>query len=310
MKITLAILIRIGQTAVTVFLLVTVVFFLLRVVGDPAELMVAPEASRDDINALRARYGLDQPILVQYWNYLTGLLRFDFGMSMTQNRPAGQIVLEHVPPTLTLTTCSLLIGIPLALALGIVAALRRGKPVDIVATVLATLGRAMPNFWFGLMLIVIFSVMLGWLPASGYGTWAQLVLPTIALSVVVVADVTRLTRSAMLEAAQQDYVRTAYAKGAGPTRANIVHVLRNALIPVVTIIGLKTATLISGSIIIETIFAIPGLGWLLIRSINTFDFTLIQATVILIGLLVVLTSLVVDIAYTLIDPRSRDVVKS
>ncbi|MGF2949386.1 ABC transporter permease [Microbacterium alcoholitolerans] len=310
MKITLAILTRIGQTVVTVFLLVTVVFFLLRVVGDPAELMVAPEASRDDIDALRARFGLDQPILVQYWHYLTGLVQFDFGMSMTQNRPAGQIVLEHVAPTLMLTTLSLLVGVPLALVLGVIAALRRGKFVDIVATALATLGRAMPNFWFGLMLIIVFSVTLGWFPASGYGTWAQLVLPTVALSVVVVADVTRLTRSSMIEASQQDYVRTAYAKGAGPARATVVHVLRNALIPVVTIVGLKTATLISGSIIIETIFAVPGLGWLLIRSINTFDFTLIQATVILIGLLVVITSLIVDVLYTLIDPRSRDVAKS
>lgn len=310
MKITLAILTRIGQTVITVFLLVTVVFFLLRVVGDPAELMVAPEATREDIDSLRARYGLDQPILIQYWNYLIGLLQFDFGMSMTQNRSAGQIVLEHIAPTLTLTTLSLVIGVPLALALGVVAALRRGKAIDIVATALATLGRAMPNFWFGLMLIIIFSVTLGWFPASGYGTWSQLVLPALALSVVVIADVTRLTRSAMLEAAQQDYVRTAYAKGAGPARVNVIHVLRNALIPVVTIVGLKTATLISGSIIIETIFAVPGLGWLLIRSINSFDFTLIQATVILIGLLVVVTSLVVDIAYTLIDPRSRDVAKS
>jgi len=310
MKILIAVLTRIGQTLVTVFLLVTVVFFLLRVVGDPTELMVAPEATREDIDSLRARFGLDQPILVQYWNYLTGLVRFDFGLSMTQNRPAGQIVLEHIPPTLMLTTLSLLVGIPFAIGLGIVAALRRGKFIDIAATALATLGRAMPNFWFGLMLIVVFSVTLGLLPASGYGSWAQLVLPTLSLSVVVVADVTRLTRSAMLEATQQEYVRTAYAKGAGLARTTIVHVLRNALIPVVTIIGLKTATLISGSIIIETIFAVPGLGWLLIRSINTFDFTLIQSTVILIGLLVVLTSLIVDVTYTLIDPRSRDVAKS
>lgn len=309
MSVGLTILNRIGQTLLTVFLMVTVVFFLLRVVGDPIDQMVPPEASREDIEALRVRYGLDQPILIQYRDYLVGLLTLDFGMSMTQHRPAGEIVLEHVGPTVVLTVTSLLVGVPVALVLGTLAALRRGGVIDLLATTFATLGRAMPNFWFGLMLIIIFAVGLGWFPASGYGSLRQLVLPSLALSVVVIADVTRLTRSAMLEVARQEYVRTAYAKGAGSNRATIVHVFRNALVPVVTMIGLKAATLISGSIIIETIFAVPGLGWLLIRSINSFDFPLIQATIILIGIFVVITSLVVDITYRLIDPRSRNAAK-
>lgn len=296
---------RLGQTMVTVFLLVTIVFFLMRVVGDPAELLVAPEATQADIDEMRHLLGLDKPLFIQYIDYLVGLVTLDFGTSLAQNQPALDIVTQHIAPTLLLTGLSMLLGVPVALALGTMAALYRGRFVDGAATVLATLGRAMPSFWLGLMLIVLFSVTLQWLPPSGYGSFEQLILPSVALSVVVVADVTRLTRSSMIESSGQDYVRTAYSKGASPVRVTWVHVFRNALIPVVTIVGLRAASLISGSIVIETIFAVPGLGWLLIRSINNFDFPVVQATVIFIGVFVVITSLLVDVAYNYIDPRSR-----
>lgn len=307
MKTGLVVLRRLGETLLTVFLMVTIVFFLLRVVGDPAELLVGPEASHADLDKLRAQLGLDRPMFVQYVDYMRSVVTFDFGRSLTQNQPASDIVQTHVRPTLELTVFALVIGIPLAIVLGTTAALRRGKIIDTFATAFATLGRAMPSFWLGLMLIVVFAVGLGWFPASGYGTFQQLVLPAVTLSMVVIADVTRLTRSSLLESYGHDYVRTAYSKGASPSRVTWLHVFRNAMIPVVTIIGLRTAVLISGSIVVETIFAVPGLGWLLIRSINRFDFPVVQATVIVIGIFVVITSLLVDIAYTFIDPRSRSV---
>ena len=295
-----------GQAALTVFLLVTIVFFLMRVVGDPAELLVAPEATGADIDRMRELLGLDQPLLVQYRDYLIGIVTLDFGTSLQQNQPALAIVIRHIPPTLILTGFAMLIGVPLALVLGTTAALRRGSLIDGSVTVLATLGRAIPSFWLGLMLIVLFGVTLKWLPPSGYGSFDQLILPAIALSVILVADVTRLTRSSMVEAFGEDFVTTAYAKGASPSRVTWVHVFRNAMIPVVTIVGLRAASLIAGSIIIETIFAVPGLGWLLIRSIHSFDFPVVQASIIFVGIFVVATSLIVDIAYTFINPRSRD----
>ncbi|MCO6502668.1 MAG: ABC transporter permease [Acidimicrobiales bacterium] len=307
MRAGLVVLRRLGETLLTVFLMVTIVFFLLRVVGDPAELLVAPEATHADLDKLRAQLGLDRPLLEQYVDYMRSVVTFDFGRSLTQNRGAGELVGEAVRPTLELTGLALLIGVPVSIILGSIAALRRGGIVDTVTTAFATLGRAMPSFWLGLMLIITVAVGLRWLPASGYGTFQQLILPSVTLSMIVIADVTRLTRSSLLEAYGNDYVRTAYAKGAGPARVTWFHVFRNAMVPVITIIGLRTAVLISGSIVVESVFAVPGLGWLLIRAINRFDFPVVQATIILIGFLVIATSLLVDIAYVLIDPRSRSV---
>lgn len=297
---------RVLQTIVTVFLLVTIVFFLLRAVGDPARLLVTPEASQAQLTEMRRSLGLDAPIYVQYWEYLKGLVHLDLGDSMTRPQPALDLALDHLPITLYLAGVSLLVGVPLAITFGIIAALKRGTIIDTVATFFAVLGRATPNFWLGLMLIIVFSVQLGWFPPSGYGDPSQLVLPAIALGVSMTADITRVTRSSMLEVMSQDYTRTAYAKGAGQWRVVWIHVLRNALIPVVTITGLQVANVVAGAIVIETIFAVPGIGWLLIRAINEFDFPVVQASVIVIGILVILLNLLIDLTYTLIDPRSRN----
>ena len=208
---------RLGETLLTVFLMVTIVFFLLRVVGDPAELLVAPEATHADLDKLRAQLGLDRPMLEQYADYMRSVVTFDFGRSLTQNRGAGELVGEAIRPTLELTGLALLIGIPISIVLGIVAAIRRGGITDTVTTAFATLGRAMPSFWLGLMLIVTVAVGLRWFPASGYGTFDQLVLPSVTLSMIIIADVTRLTRSSLLEAFGHERWPGSGSRSAWPT---------------------------------------------------------------------------------------------
>ena len=296
---------RLIQTVFVLFVISTFVFLLLRAVGDPARLMVSPESTLESIDDLRRKLGLDRPLIEQYGSYMYGIIRGDFGNSYTYDRPALELIKMHIGPTLQLTLVSLLISVPMGLILGCVSAIKRYSIFDNVATVLAVFSRAIPSFWLGIMMILVFSIRLKLLPPSGYGSPRQILMPAFALGTSMAAVVARLTRSSMLEVLGSDFIRTARGKGLKEKIVIIRHALHNALIPVVTIVGLQMGNLLGGSIIIETIFAWPGIGNLLVESINEFDFPVIQATVFIIAVFFVIINLITDFTYVLIDRRIR-----
>ena len=296
---------RLIQTVFVLFVISTFVFLLLRAVGDPARLMVSPESTLESIDDLRRKLGLDRPLIEQYGSYMYGIIRGDFGNSYTYDRPALELIKMHIGPTLQLTLVSLLISVPMGLILGCISAIKRYSIFDNVATVLAVFSRAIPSFWLGIMMILVFSIRLKLLPPSGYGSPRQILMPALALGTSMAAVVARLTRSSMLEVLGSDFIRTARGKGLKEKIVIIRHALHNALIPVVTIVGLQMGNLLGGSIIIETIFAWPGIGNLLVESINEFDFPVIQATVFIIAVFFVIINLITDFTYVLIDRRIR-----
>ena len=296
---------RLIQTVFVLFVISTFVFLLLRAVGDPARLMVSPESTLESIDDLRRKLGLDRPLIEQYGSYMYGIIRGDFGNSYTYDRPALELIKMHIGPTLQLTLVSLLISVPMGLILGCISAIKRYSIFDNVATVLAVFSRAIPSFWLGIMMILVFSIRLKLLPPSGYGNPRQILMPALALGTSMAAVVARLTRSSMLEVLGSDFIRTARGKGLKEKIVIIRHALHNALIPVVTIVGLQMGNLLGGSIIIETIFAWPGIGNLLVESINEFDFPVIQATVFIIAVFFVIINLITDFTYVLIDRRIR-----
>lgn len=280
-------------------------FVILRAIGDPARLLVSPEGSRENLAQIRAALGLDAPLHVQFVRFMAGILRADFGTSFTFGRPALPLVLERMPATLLLTMTALGLSVPTGMLLGMVSAVRRNTVYDNVATTLAVLGRAVPNFWLSIMLIVVFGATLKWLPPSGYGTAAHLIMPAVALGASLAAMVARLTRSSLLEVMRHDYVRTARAKGLPENRVLNRHVLRNALIPITTVVGLQAGHLLGGAIITETIFAWPGVGRLLTQSIYSYDYPVVQTSVFIIAVTFVFLNLAIDLLYALIDPRIR-----
>lgn len=280
-------------------------FVILRAIGDPARLLVSPEGSRENLAQIRAVLGLDAPLHVQFVRFMAGIVQGDFGTSFTFGRPALPLVLERMPATLLLTLAALGLAVPTGMLLGVVSAVRRNTVYDNVATTLAVLGRAVPNFWLSIMLIVVFGASLKWLPPSGYGTAAHLVMPAVALGASLAAMVARLTRSSLLEVMRHDYVRTARAKGLAENRVLNRHVLRNALIPITTVVGLQAGHLLGGAIITETIFAWPGVGRLLTQSIYSYDYPVVQTSVFIIAVTFVFLNLAIDLLYALIDPRIR-----
>ena len=296
---------RLIQTVFVLFVISTFVFLLLRAVGDPARLMVSPESTLESIDDLRRKLGLDRPLIEQYGSYMYGIIRGDFGNSYTYDRPALELIKMHIGPTLQLTLVSLLISVPMGLILGCISAIKRYSIFDNVATVLAVFSRAIPSFWLGIMMILVFSIRLKLLPPSGYGSPRQILMPALALGTSMAAVVARLTRSSMLEVLGSDFIRTARGKGLKEKIVIIRHALHNALIPVVTIVGLQMGNMLGGSIIIETIFAWPGIGNLLVESINEFDFPVIQAAVFIIAVFFVIINLITDFTYVLIDRRIR-----
>ncbi len=283
-----------------------VVFVLMRLSGDVAVLLLPEDALDEEIEALRTALGLDRPIPVQYWYFLQGAVRGDFGRSHRYNMSALPLVLERLPATLQLAGSAMLLTVVIAVPAGVIAALRQGSAVDLVTTTAAVLGRAMPNFWVGIMLILVFAVILRWLPVSGreFGL-RSLIMPTVALGTGAAAVSTRLMRSSLLEVLRLDYIRTARAKGLSERVVVYKHALRNALIPVVTVLGLQTATLLGGAIITEQIFAWPGLGRLMVLALNGRDMAIVQAGVFVFALVVVSINLLIDFLYTVIDPRIR-----
>jgi ABC-type dipeptide/oligopeptide/nickel transport system permease component len=282
-----------------------VVFLILHLTGDPALLLLPPDASAEDIAKFRRAMGFDDPWPVQYLRFLKGAVRGDFGESVRHGEPAMGLVLERLPATFELAGAGLLIALCLAIPAGIVSAVRRNTAVDYVSTVVALLGQAMPTFWLGIMLILVFSVRLSWLPSSGRGDIEHLILPAITLGLFTTARITRLTRSGMLEVLGQDYIRTARAKGVSEPPVVWKHALKNASIPIVTIVGIELGTLLGGSVITETIFAWPGVGRLSVQAIFNRDYPVVQAAVFLLASTFVIVNFLVDVVYTYLDPRIR-----
>jgi ABC-type dipeptide/oligopeptide/nickel transport system permease component len=272
--------------------------------GDPATIMLqgAP-ASAEDIQNLRHQLGLDQPLYVQYFKYMGRVLRGDFGISIHTRRPVLTEIVTVFPSTLQLALAAMIVAIILGVFLGILAALKQNTWIDTLSMGIALFGVSMPNFWIGLLLILIFSVRVHWFPAVGVGGIDHLVLPAIALGANFSAITARLVRSNMLEVLRQDYVLTARAKGLAERRVIMIHTLRNALIPVITIIGLQFGTLLGGAVVVETVFARQGLGQLAVTAILGKDFPLIQGIVLVSAVVYVFVNIIVDLSYTFLDPR-------
>lgn len=296
---------RLLQIIPVLFIISFIVFCLVFVAGDPVALMLPEDASQEDIDQLRTSLGLDRPFHIQYFTYMQGLVQGDFGDSFRYNSSALPLVLERLPATLELAIAAMFVAIVIAIPLGIWSATKQNSSLDLLATGGAVLGKAMPNFWLGIMLILLFSVTLGWLPVSGRGTFAHLVLPAITLGTGIAAEMTRLIRSSMLEILNQDYIRTAKSKGIHDFFVVNKHALRNSLIPVVTITALQTSTVVGGTLITETIFSWPGLGQLLIQAVNTRDMAIVQASVFVIAFMVILMNLLADLIYKVLDPRIK-----
>jgi peptide/nickel transport system permease protein len=282
-----------------------VVFMVVRLSGDPTALMISPDASAEDVAELRARMGFDRPILVQFLDFMTGAVRGDFGDSLRYREPAFALVVERLPATVQLAVASLLVAVAVALPAGIVSAVKRNTIWDRAAMFLALFGQSMPVFWFGILLILIVSVQLKLLPSSGSGGWQHLILPALTLGLYSTARLTRLVRSEMLEMISQDFVRPARAKGLREQAVLYRHALRNALIPVVTVIGIEAGGMLGGAVITETVFAWPGIGQLAVRSIFNRDYPLIQAVVFTIAIMFVVINLAVDVLYAALDPRIK-----
>ncbi len=296
---------RLLQIIPVLLIISFIIFLLVYVAGDPVALMLPEDASHEDVQMLQESLGLDRPFVVQYGSYVLNLVQGDFGESFRFNESALPIVLERLPATLELAIAAMAVAIIISIPLGIWSATKQNSSLDFLATGGAVLGKAMPNFWLGIMLILLFSVMLGWLPVSGRGTIAHIVLPAITLGTGIAAEMTRLIRSSMIEVLSQDYVRTAKSKGIRDFFVVYKHAFRNTLIPVVTITALQTSTVVGGTLITETVFSWPGLGQLLIQAVNTRDMAIVQACVFIIAIMVIGMNLLADVIYRLLDPRIK-----
>lgn len=296
---------RLFQALIVVWGISLITFSLLHLFRDPVLILLPPEATKEDVALLRKEMGLDRPIIVQYFKFLSGMVRGDFGKSFVASRPALGLVLERMPMTLWLAASGLLLAMIISIPLGVLAAVRRNQIHDHTASIFAVLGQAMPLFWLDIMLIIIFAVKLQLLPASGAGSFRHIILPATGIAVSLLPILMRLTRSRMIEILSQDYIRTARAKGLRERAVLFRHALRNALIPVVTILGFQFGMLLGGAVITETIFAWPGVASLVVESIFNSDFPVVQAAVALFAILIVMANLVTDVAVAWLDPKVR-----
>jgi len=292
--------------AIFVFLGISIfVFVLTHVIGDPVVLLVPFQATPAQITAMRHALGLDQPMWVQYAVFVRGALRGDLGVSVRQDVPALALVLQRVPATAELALAAMVLAVAFAVPLGVLAALHRRSLIDRAALVFSILGQSMPTFWLGLIAILVFGVTLRWLPTGGIGGLPHLILPALVLGVFSSAGITRLTRASVLEVVQEDYLRTARAKGLRETVVIGRHALRNASLPIVTWIGLELGTLLGGAAVAETVFSWPGMGRLAVQAIFARDFPVVQATVLFAATIFVLATLLTDLLYAWLDPRIR-----
>jgi ABC-type dipeptide/oligopeptide/nickel transport system permease component len=299
-----AVLTRAGAALLVVLGVSTLVFLLIHLVpGDPVEAMLGERAQASDRAALRAALGLDLPLWEQYLRYLGGLARLDLGASLIDQRPVAEILAERLPATLRLSAAALGTALVIGLPLGVLAARHRGSVLDATAMTTSLLGISMPNFWLGPLLILVFSLWLGWTPVSGADAPGAIILPALTLGTALAAILARMVRASVLEVLGEDYVRTARAKGLGEPAVLWRHALRNAWLPVLTVIGMQLGGLLAGAVITETVFAWPGIGSLLVEAIKARDFPVVQGCVLLISVCYVLVNALTDIAYAWIDPR-------
>src|SRR5438876_9060983 len=293
------------QLVVVIIGISILAFVILHVLGDPVLLLLPQNAGQAEFERYRKLLGLDQPIWVQYWKFASRAVRGDFGKSWYGDVPAFGLVLERMPPTIYLTLAGLVVALVIALPLGTLAALRRHTVVDNLCTTVAVMGQAMPIFWLGIMLIIVFAVRLRLLPASGYGTWQQFVMPSLTLGAFLAPLTMRLVRSGLIEVMSMEYIKTARAKGVGEQLVVAKHAFRNACIPVITVLGLQFGQLLGGAIVTETVFAWPGVATLTVESIRNQDFPVVQCAVVLLALIIVTVNVIVDLVVGFIDPRIR-----
>jgi peptide/nickel transport system permease protein len=295
---------RLGSAIVTLLVVSVVVFIVTRLSGDPVRLMLPIEASNEEVARFRERLGLDRPLPIQYIEFLGRALTGDLGQSLRYQQPALRVIIERLPATAALAGAAMAIALLIALPAGVLSAARRGGVLDACARGLALVGQAVPAYWLGIMLIIVFAVQLRWLPAAGAGTPAHVVLPAITLGLWPTARISRVLRASLIEALNGDYVRTARAKGLREHRV-VLHALRNALLPAVTVIGLSFGIVFGGAIITETVFAWPGVGRLLLDAVSQRDYPLVQAIVLVFAVMFLTINLLVDLVYGVLDPRVR-----
>jgi peptide/nickel transport system permease protein len=308
---------RILRAVVALWGIVTIVFIVMRLSGDPVPLMLPPDAPTSEMNRVRAELGLDQPIPIQYLVFIGNVLRGDLGRSIHMRQPAIDIALERLPATFELALVAFALAIVVALPAGLISAAKRESIWDNLAMLFALIGQSAPTFYIGIMLILVFGLQLGWFPVSGrgQGSWLNpsdwgtmlwhVLLPAVTLGAFAMASIARLTRSAVLDVMRQDYIRTARAKGLNDLSVLVRHNLKNAAIPVVTIMGLQFGTLLGGAVVTETVFAWPGIGLLAIKSIGSRDYPIVQSSVLLVAMAFVFVNFLVDMAYGWLDPRIR-----
>jgi peptide/nickel transport system permease protein len=296
---------RILQSIVSIFVVSVVVFALVRLSGDPIQIMMPAEASKADIELMRASLGLDRPWPVQYWRFISRVVQGDFGKSVRFRRPALDLIAERYAATLELGGLAVLVVIVVALPVGVYSAVRRGTTLDYAARAFAALGQAVPPFWLGLVLVLIFGVLLHWLPTSGRGTPLHVLLPGITLGWFAVAGLMRLTRSSMLDVLGSEYVKLARIKGLPERQVIWKHAFKNAALPVVTFAALLFVALLNGSIIVETVFGWPGLGLLVIEAVDSRDYPIVQAVVLFLSTMYIGVNLIVDILYAYLNPKIR-----
>lgn len=310
---------RLTQVVPTLFFVVLTAFLIMKMIpGDPAMVLLGPQARSEDIARFRQQLGLDKPVLIQFVIYLKKILTGDLGRSLIYKQDVLSLIFERLPTTITLSLCALFISIVIGIPSGILAAVKHNSFVDLFVTILSLVGISIPIFWFGMVLIIVFSLQLGWLPAVGIGDPAKglwdvvshFILPSFALGILSTGTIARFTRSSMLEVLNQDYIRTAYAKGLKKSLILYRHALKNALIPVVTVMGLQLGNLLAGAVLTETVFALPGLGKLMVDGIFRRDYMLVQGEVLFIAIMYIFVNLIVDIIYALINPKIRQSYRS
>jgi ABC-type dipeptide/oligopeptide/nickel transport system permease component len=296
---------RLALSLVAMAGVVTIVFLLLHASGDPATLLVTQDATQQDIERIRQAYGLDQPLAVQYARFVARVVRGDLGFSYRQGLPVTELIAERLPATFELALAAVAVAVLLGVPAGLVAAAWRGRALDTAAMTVALLGTSMPSFWLGLLLIIVFGVQLGWLPVSGYGGLRHLLMPAFVLGGFYAAQISRLTRTGLLEVLAQDYVRTAAAKGLAGRTVVLKHALRNAALPVLTVLGLSFGHMLGGALVVETIFAWPGLGRLTVQSVLGRDFPVVQGAALMGAAVFLAVNLAIDLVYGWVDPRLR-----
>lgn len=295
-----------AEALVALWVITLIVFGLTHLSGDPAGALLPDDATQEQLDYLVQRLGLDQPLHIQYFKFLGGALQGDFGTSMKwPGESAMAVVLDRLPATLLLGGVSMLISIVVAIPLGVLSAVHKGRPIDTFAQAIALIGQSMPSFWLGILLIWAFAVGLKWLPTSGSGTAAHLILPAISIAWFQISALTRLTRSAMLEVLDSEYIKLARGKGVSETKIVWKHALSNAAIVPLTYFGVLAGSVLTGSVVIETVFSWPGLGWTAIEAIQSRDFPVIQSVVIVFAIVFILANLLVDLLYAYVDPRIR-----